>query len=45
VTSGRGILEIADRRLWVWAYEGTSLRIFQITDWVSPDDAQNAWVP
>jgi hypothetical protein len=42
---GQRVLEIADRRLWVWAYEGTSLRISQITDWVSPDDAQNAWVP
>jgi hypothetical protein len=45
VTTGRGVLEIADRRLWVWAYEGTKLRIFQITDWISPDDAQNVWVP
>src|SRR5262245_5627844 len=45
VTTGRGVLEIADRRLFVWAYEGTKLRIFQITDWISPDDAQNVWVP
>src|SRR5262245_30207596 len=45
VTTGRGVLEIADRRLVVWAYEGTKLRIFQITDWISPDDAQNVWVP
>jgi hypothetical protein len=28
-----------------WADEGTKLRIFQITDWVGPDDAQNVWVP
>ncbi len=44
LTTGRGTLEIADRRLWTWAYEGTLLRIFQITDWIGPDDAQNVWV-
>jgi hypothetical protein len=45
VTTGRGTLEVADRRLWAWGFQGNRLRIFQVMDWVSPDDAQNAYVP
>jgi hypothetical protein len=45
LTTGRGVLEVADRRLWAWGFEGNRLRIFQVVDFVAPDDAQNLFVP
>lgn len=45
LTSGRGVLEVADSRLFAWSFEEQRLKIFQVADFIPPDDHQNAYVP